>query len=186
MGEIKCVYVSNADLYKHQWHVVRAFGQLRALGLPLRLKLVGGRTGRGSMLIEEAVREVDPRGAFIEVTEPLPHVAITEQLAAADLFVFASSCENMPNTLVEAMAGGLPIACAERGPMPEILQDGGAYFDPERPASIAAAVRGLVTDPALRLRLATRAYELANAYSWRRCAAETWKYLVDTHEQASC
>jgi glycosyltransferase involved in cell wall biosynthesis len=185
-GEIQCVYVSNADLYKHQWHVVRAFGQLRAAGLPLRLRLVGGRTGRGSALIDEAVRDVDPRGAFIEVTEPLPHAAIPEQLAAADLFVFASSCENMPNTLVEAMAGGLPIACAKRGPMPEILQDGGTYFDPEDPASIAGAVRELITDPALRLSLAARAYELASAYSWRRCAAETWKYLVDTHQRASC
>ena len=52
-------------------------------------------------------------------------------LADANLFVFASSCENMPNTLVEAMAIGLPIACSDRGPMPEVLRDGGVYFDPE-------------------------------------------------------
>ena len=35
----------------------------------------------------------------------------------------------MPNTLVEAMASGLPIACSDRGPMPEVLGDGGVLFD---------------------------------------------------------
>jgi glycosyltransferase involved in cell wall biosynthesis len=179
-ARIECVYVSNADLYKHQWHVVRAFGRLRAAGLPVHLRLVGGAVGRGRELIAATVREVDPAGAFIQVTEPRPHAAIPAELAAADLFVFASSCENMPNTLVEAMAGGLPIACARRGPMPEILQDGGTYFEPEDEHSIAAAVQGLVADPVLRQRAAVRAFELAQAYSWKRCAAETWTFLVDT------
>lgn len=177
---IRCVYVSNADLYKHQWQVIRAFGRLRAAGFPVHLKLVGGSTGRGSDRVEAVRREVDPRGEFITVTAVQPHAAIPAELAAADLFVFASSCENMPNTLIEAMAAGLPIACAKRGPMPEVLQDGGTFFDPEDDASIAAAVQGLLEDPALRRRCAMRAYELAQAFSWRRCADETWAFLVDT------
>ena len=177
---IQCVYVSNADLYKHQWTVVRAFGRLRAAGFPVHLKLVGGLTGRGTDLIEAARREVDPQGQFITLTQVQPHAAIPAELARADFFVFASSCENMPNTLIEAMAAGLPIACAKRGPMPEVLQDGGTYFDPEDEGSITAAVRALLEDPALRRRSAQRAFELAQAFSWRRCAAETWSFLVDT------
>jgi glycosyltransferase involved in cell wall biosynthesis len=177
---IQCLYVSNADMYKHQWHVIRAFGRLRAAGFPVYLRLVGGGSGRPRELLEAAAREVDPRREFVEALEAVPHAAIPQQLAAADLFVFASSCENMPNTLVEAMANGLPIACARRGPMPEILQDGGTYFDPEDDSSIAGAVQSLLEDSALRRRSAARAFELARAYSWQRCAAETWTYLADT------
>ena len=77
----------------------------------------------------------------------VPHDDLPSLLAGADLFVFASSCENMPNTLVEAMAIGLPIACSDRGPMPEVLRDGGVYFDPENPESIAAAIETLIRDP---------------------------------------
>lgn len=87
----------------------------------------------------------------------------------------------MPITLLEAMAAGLPIACSDRGPMPEILEDGGVYFDPELPDSIAAAVEQLITDPALRERVAQRAKQLSEQYSWSRCAEETWKFIAETY-----
>ncbi len=74
-----------------------------------------------------------------------------------DHFVFASSCENMPNTLVEAIAAGLPLACSRRGPMHEILGDTGLYFDPESHLSIAEAIRRLIDDPLLRDESASRA-----------------------------
>ena len=32
-----------------------------------------------------------------------------------DLFAYPTSCENLPNILLEAMAAGLPIACSDRG-----------------------------------------------------------------------
>ena len=83
----------------------------------------------------------------------------------------------MPNTLLEAMAVGLPIACSTRGPMPEVLEDGGVYFDPEDADSIAAAVEKIITDEKLRLSIAKRAKTLSEKYSWARCASETWDFV---------
>ena len=60
----------------------------------------------------------------------VPHRDLPEHLFRADLFVFASSCENLPNIVIEAMAAGLPIASSRRPPMPEVLEDAPA------PASI--------------------------------------------------
>jgi glycosyltransferase involved in cell wall biosynthesis len=176
---LRCLYVSNADVYKHQWHVVQAFAALRAAGHNVRLRLVGAATGPSEARVAEALARHDPSGSFVETTPVLPHQAVASELADADLFVFASSCENMPNTLVEAMASGLPIACSNRGPMPEILLDAGVYFDPEDPNSIAAAVGGLLGDPERRRAGAARAEQLARQYSWRRCAEETWRFLVE-------
>lgn len=174
---IRCVYVSNADLYKHQWHVVRAIALLRKSGHPITIRLVGGGSGPAAGLLESAIEDVDPDRSFVEVLDAVPHSGIPAQLAEADLFVFASSCENMPNTLVEAMAAGLPIACSNRGPMPEILQDAGTYFDPEDAASIAAALEELITNRSRREYAASRAMELAAQYSWARCARETWDFV---------
>ena len=44
------------------------------------------------------------------------------------------------------MASGIPIACSNRGPMPEILRDGGIYFDPENVDSIKDALELMIND----------------------------------------
>lgn len=178
-AEVRCVYVSNVDLYKHQWHVVNAIGQLRRAGHRVRLTLIGGGSGPAKALLDKTMALEDPAGSFVEIVDAVPHHEIPAYLAKANIFIFASSCENMPNTLVEAMAGGLPIACSNRGPMPEILQDAGAYFDPESPRSIAEAVLRLLCDHDRRNTASTKAKLLSNNYSWSRCAAETWHFLAD-------
>jgi hypothetical protein len=179
---IRLLYISNAAWYKHQWMVVRAVEQLRKQGIDVTLTLVGGGSGPSQDRLRAQMARSDPRGEFVTQKEFVPQSDLPGYLADADIFVFASSCENMPNTLVEAMAAGLPIACSRRGPMPEVLEDGGEYFDPEIPESIVTALCKLIDDEGLRQRLASRAKTLAARYSWERCARETWSFLVETHQ----
>jgi glycosyltransferase involved in cell wall biosynthesis len=174
---IRCVYVSNASMYKHQWVVVEAIGYLRSRGHNVELTLAGGGSGRAMRKLEREIARSDAQGAFVRWLGFVRHDDLPALLADANLFVFASSCENMPNTLVEAMAVGLPIACSDRGPMPEVLRDGGVYFDPENATSIADALESLIRDSELRMSKAARAKHLAAQYSWARCAAETWSFL---------
>ena len=175
--EIRCLYISHAVMYKHQWVVVRAIGELRRHGHRIGLLLVGGGSGRARKLMDEAIAETDPQGEFILCREFVPHAEIPSILAKADLFVFASSCENMPITLLEAMAAGLPIACSDRGPMPEVLQDGGVFFDPENSESICSAIERIIEDRDLRMTIAKRAEELSRQYTWEKCAKNTWPFL---------
>jgi glycosyltransferase involved in cell wall biosynthesis len=175
---IRCLYVSNAALYKHQWNVVAAVAALRGRGHDVQLTLAGGGSGRAQQLLDRQIAASDPGRSFVELLGFIPPGDLPQLLANADLFVFASSCENMPNTLVEAMAVGLPIACSDRGPMPEVLRDGGVYFDPEDAQSISAAMEKVIASPDLRGSIARRAKALSEQYSWARCAAETWKFLA--------
>lgn len=177
---IRCLYISNAALHKHQWKVVEALALLRAGGLNVELQLVGGGSGAGQERLSRQIAMTDPDRAFVSEVGAVPNTDLPNYLVNADLFVFASSCENMPNTLVEAMASGIPIACARRGPMPEVLEDGGIYFDPESPCSIADAIKHLIGNENLRQTVSTKAQKLSRQYSWRRCAAETWSYLAET------
>jgi glycosyltransferase involved in cell wall biosynthesis len=184
---VECLYISPIWRFKHQWHVVTAIAALRAKGHDLRLMLAGdGEEDMIARLHAEMAR-VDPEGEFITHLGHIDHSKLPELTANADLYVFASSCENMPNTLLEGMAGGLPIACSNRGPMPEVIEDGAVLFDPEDPQSIAAAIETILTDDTLRARIAARAKELASQYSWRRCARETLAFLAQTVQGArSC
>jgi glycosyltransferase involved in cell wall biosynthesis len=179
---IRCVYVSNASMYKHQWVVVRAIAHLRSQGYNIVLTLAGGGSGRAQRLLEQEIARADSGGNFVECLGFVKHDDLPALLADANLFVFASSCENMPNTLIEAMAIGLPIACSNRGPMPEVLRDGGVYFDPESYLSIAKSIEALVRNAELRRSLADRAKRLSSQYSWSRCADETWTFLKTISE----
>jgi glycosyltransferase involved in cell wall biosynthesis len=130
------------------------------------------------------LRRVDAEVAFVRRRGAIPHAALHEAYAAADAFVFASSCENMPNILLEAMAAGLPIASSNRGPMPEILGDAGIFFDPEEPIGLARSLEALVRDVEGRVRWARDAYERARAFSWERCARETLDFTADVARRA--
>lgn len=178
---IRCVYVSNAEMYKHQWVVVRAIADLRKRGHNLSLTLIGGGKGPAQRLLQDAIDDSDPEGVFVQQLDFLAQEALPTHLANADLFVFASSCENMPVTLLEAMAVGLPIACSNRGPMPEVLVDGGVYFDPENARSLADAIEQIIQSSVLRHDIARRAKTLSRQYSWKRCADETLAFITKSY-----
>ena len=172
------LYVSIVHFYKHQWHVAEAVGKLRANGLAVAIDFVGPAFGPALDRLRRAIGAWDPAERHIRYLGPVPFAGLHEVYHRADGFVFASTCENMPNILLEAQASGLAIACANREPMVGMLGEGGVYFEPESPDDIARALRALFENPELRERCARTAYARAQAYSWARCARETLDFVV--------
>ena len=178
--EIKCVYVSSAAPYKHQWHVVNAIKILRDEGIPASLTLVGGGSGYSQKRLDKEIQLSDPTGIFVTQYSFIHIDNIPRVLSESDLFIFASSCENMPVTLIEGMASGLPIACSDRGPMPEVLGDGGVYFNPENPQSIADAVNMIIDNKDLRAKGIEVSKEISNQYLWKINSEKTFQFLTET------
>lgn len=174
----RVLYVSSIDQYKHQWHVVEAVAALRRQGLPIVLDLVGPPYSHALKRLTATLAREDANGHWVHCHGAMPFVELHHKYAEADLGLFASSCENMPNILLETMASGLPIACSGRGPMPEVLGDAGVYFDPEQPSDIARALRKLVDSAQLRTDLANASYERSQQFSWQRCADETLAFIA--------
>ena len=172
----RLLYVSVVDLYKHQWNVVEAVGRLRRSGHDVCLDLVGPAL-YGQRRLARSIRNVDPNGEFVRYHGLVSRDDLPSWYGRADAFVFASTCENMPIILLEAMAASLPIASSNRGPMPEVVGDAAVLFDPEEVSSIANAVGRLVTDRRLRRQLAERADRRARQFTAARCASETMSFL---------
>lgn len=174
----RIIYVSVIDVYKHQWHVAEAVSRLQKSGLPVLLDLVGPASDLSWKRLQKKLDQIDPQKRFLQYAGALPREELPARHAQADLCLFASSCENMPNILLEGMASGLPIACSCKGPMPEVVGDSGIYFDPENPDDIANALRKLIENPALRTKLTKDSYERAQSYSWAHCARETFTFIA--------
>jgi glycosyltransferase involved in cell wall biosynthesis len=79
---------------------------------------------------------------------------VADLMRAADLFVLPSHREGMPRSIVEAMLSGLPVVATDIRGSNEAVIDGqtGTLVPVSDPPALAAALNGLVTDPALRER----------------------------------
>lgn len=179
---IRALYVSNAELYKHQWVVIRAIELLRKRGHNIEITLLGGGRGPAQRLVERQLAQSDPGGVFARQLGFVDHKALPAYMADADVFVFASSCEAFGITLLEAMSVGLPIACSNRSCLPELASDGAVFFDPEDAESIADATERIIKDENLRASIAQRARSHSERYSWTRCADQTWAFITETFE----
>jgi glycosyltransferase involved in cell wall biosynthesis len=179
----RVLYVSTIDEYKHQWHLIEAVAALRMQGLPIVLDLVGPAYPPALKRLNQTIHRLDVERRWVHYHGAIPFNELHLRYAEADLGLFASSCENMPNILLETMASGLPIACSNRGPMPEVLGQAGVFFNPEQPEDIARALRELIDSPQTRAELAQASYERVQEYSWQRCADETFKFLAVVIQQ---
>ena len=99
------------------------------------------------------------------------------------LFVFPSTLEACPNTLIEAMASGAVIASSTAGPMTEIGSDGVLYFDPDKPDDIAEKMTTAIKNKELRTQLTNNSKEISDKFSWEKCASATLKLFNGVYSQ---
>jgi glycogen(starch) synthase len=125
---------------------------------------VGPRSKADDPDIDEAfVREVRERLARAGVAARVVWTgtvrdkkALAECYSAADVFVFPTRAEGMPNVLCEAMTAGLPVAATYlRGITDFAVTDGetGLLFPPEDVDALTQVVERLVADPVLRAKM---------------------------------
>lgn len=93
--------------------------------------------------------------------------------AVADAFVYPSLYEGFGLPVLEAMARGVPVACADASSLPEVAGDAALLFDPRSEEQIAGAIERLLDDPQLAARLAARGRRRAQQFTWERTARLT-------------
>jgi len=147
--------MANFIPYKGHADVLGAFALLAARFPALELWLWGRFGPMVPQLEASAVR-----GGF---RERVHFQGLTEDPAAAyhqlDIFVSASHEEGFSNSILEAMACGLPIVATQVGGSVEQIENdrSGLLVPPRRPSALAEALARLVDDPLLAERLGQEA-----------------------------
>ena len=172
------LYVSTVHVYKHQWNLVQSVANLRTKGYPISLDLVGGIIYKpAGRRLTETIQNFDPEGNFIHYHGHVPYNGIEKFYKDANGIVYASTCENMPNILIESMASGVPIACSNKQPMPEFLKENGYYFDAKNICSIENALEQLLLNPERREQMAKNNLKEVKKFSWKKTTEQTFNFI---------
>ncbi len=170
-GPIRLLSVGTVTPRKGHQVLVRALGQLADLSWTCGIV---GSLDRAPKTVAEVRALIDRhrlggRIALVgEVRDPAPFYR------EADIFVLPSRYEGYGMVFAEAIAHGLPIVSTDAGAIPEVVPRAARILVPVDDAdALAVALRRLITEPALRLRLADGALRAADALPrWTDTAAK--------------
>ncbi|WP_223456231.1 MULTISPECIES: glycosyltransferase family 4 protein [unclassified Pseudomonas] len=177
-GSEYILYVSRFDVYKHHFQVVSAYGKLpQELRERFPLILVGETNLPEAERVKTLVSTLGLEGQVL-LLGAIPYQELPPLYHHAYLNLFASSCENCPNILLEALASGRPMICSNVMPMPEFGADAALYFSPFDSQDIADVLTEALTSPELLKKLAVAAVAQSDKFDWEKTSRRTWSELL--------
>ena len=164
------LFVGTTHPRKNLTRLLEAFGiARRRASLPHRLVLVGD-AGFGHDDVRARVAQI---GLADEVV--LPGYVADDDLPAlyraADALAFPTIFEGFGLPVVEAFAAGCPVLTSTTSCLPEVAGDAAVLVDPDSTDAVADGLERLLTDAALRQRLAGLGRARAPQFSWDAAAA---------------
>jgi glycosyltransferase involved in cell wall biosynthesis len=159
---------------------LRAFARILAAHSAARLSVAGSGPARGEL--ERLCEELD-LGAAVRFTGRLENEQMADLYRDADLLLNPSLADNMPISLLEAMASGVPIVTTNVGGIPFVVghEQTALLVPPRDPDAMAGAALRLIGDRALAARLRTAGLDVVERYAWPNVREE----LLSVYARAS-
>lgn len=144
---------------------LRAFARLRERWPQARLSVAG--SGPELAALQALAAELK-LGDSVRFCGRLDRQGIARLLSEADISLNPSLADNMPVSVLESLASGVPVVSTRVGGIPDLLQDGvsALLVPPADPAALAQAAATLIEDAALRQRLREGGRAVVEGCSW--------------------
>jgi glycosyltransferase involved in cell wall biosynthesis len=167
-GPLQILSVARLIEEKGLLFLLLACDELRRRGIAFECEIVGGSERPTYTAYEMELRMLHRQLGLESMvsfsgSQPLPEVLMKYQKADVVVLPCVRAANGgrdiTPNTLIEALAYGVPTVSTESGAIPEIIDDGvdGLLVPPANPAALADAIQRLAEDPVLRERLSRNA-----------------------------
>ena len=104
----------------------------------------------------------------------------------SSILFFPSIFENLPYTLLEAMASGLPVVAARSSGITEIIRHGenGMLFNPDNRSEIIESIGTIINNPNLSASLSKNGYNtVKNDFNPEKSAQNSIAFFLDTIEK---
>jgi glycosyltransferase involved in cell wall biosynthesis len=160
------LYHGRVDVRKGVLDLLEAVRLLLADRVRVRL-LVSG-IGPDTALVGRRIIELG-LNAHVEVLGAVPYQRAHEVYRHGEVFVSPTYAEGFSNTILEAMASGLPVVSTDVVGVRDCVRpdDNGVLVPPADPVALAAGIRRVLVDDVLRRRMAERAHrEVHRRWSW--------------------
>ena len=154
---LQVVCIGSLHEVKGQSFLIRACAELRNGGERFQLHLVGDGPDREQLtklVADEGIKELTKFHGGIARPAVIQLLADADVLVAPSVHSSDGRREGIPVVLMEAMASSLPVVASRISGIPELVSDGetGLLTTPGDSSAVAAALRRLAADPALRRR----------------------------------
>lgn len=172
----RLLYVGRVSVEKNLAALAEAFQDALRTRPDLRLIVVGD-----GPYLEEMKATLQPCGRA-HFTGVLRDETLARAFASADLFVFPSLADTFGNSVVEALASGLPCLVSDQGGPQEIIvpEVCGRVFAHREPGALKEAILDLVNDPAGLEAWRAPARARAQEFSYAAAANAFWNFYVET------
>ncbi len=155
--------------------------QLLAPDFPrFRLAMIGPDKGDGSLQrVQSAIAKARLNERVLCVGQ-VPKHKVPRWLNESDIFLNTTNVDNAPVSVIEAMACGLCVVSTNVGGLPYLLvhEQEALLVRPDDAPAMAAAVRRLLTEPALADRLSRQARQAAESHDWNVVLPQ-WQALLN-------
>jgi glycosyltransferase involved in cell wall biosynthesis len=184
-NEIRVLYVSSYEPYKHHDKVIIELSKICNDGYSVRGVFVGAIPDAALDKVRFASGSFCERLKIEWFSEVSQSELISKFYEEADIAIFASSCENLPNIVLEKMKAGIPLFFHRVRPTMDLVSSNDLSFDIFSSGDLSSVIKRSLDDPSLILKNVTENYRLAKKYDWETTARETRKTLLSCIERVS-
>ena len=176
INSIKIIYVSPTWRYKNHINVIHAIKNLKLKGYDIQFEMIGHK-GEMENKIKKILNKYDADQKYIKRIGNLNKKNLIEKIDASEIYLFASSCENLPITLLEGMSRGKIIISSRKRPMTDVLGNEGIYFDPENLDEIESAIIYGIQNHLDNNTKKENLVSLSKQYNWKSTSQKTFQYI---------